>query len=69
MNLLPHMNHDIPQMYSGYTPHVLNTTRCTEHTLYNTGCSYQHDSNVVLRLINSGEEVCAGADDVPAPDH
>ena len=33
-NLLCHMNHDIPPMHSWYPPDVLNTPRCTEHTLY-----------------------------------
>ena len=42
INLLPHMNHDIPPMYSWYPPDVLMVSprctngipRCTEHTLY-----------------------------------
>ena len=34
INLLPHMNHDIPAMYSWYPSNVLNIPRCTEHTLY-----------------------------------
>ena len=29
INLLPHMNHDIPSMYSWYTSDVLNMPQCT----------------------------------------
>ena len=30
----PRCTHGIPPMYSWYPPDVLNTPRCTEHTLY-----------------------------------
>ena len=30
INFLPHMNHDIPSMYSSYPSDILNTARCTQ---------------------------------------